>query len=257
MYSPEEREDFFNKTIDFIRHSQLFEGVVQIGSGTIGYRDQYSDIDLMAAYFNKSDINKVQDAVNCFFHNLGAGYIYQQKWTETVLGVSVYFSNGLGIDASFGLTEELPICSPQWKVVLDKTGMHSKHIEEANNYFLSLSSNYGIDDSIHYKFNNALRRCMVAIKRNNYIYASLMLNEARQCVLDVQVLNEGKKVHQFNAYHTLDNDFINQVSNTFPIVLSDSSLIQSKDYLHRLYFEVVRKNGILKYDDNLNVLLST
>jgi len=256
MYTIEERELFYNQTIDFFRSSALFEGVVHLGSGTVGYKDEYSDIDLMAAYYNKDDIIISKAALINFFKDLGASYINELVWTKTVLGVSVYFPNGLGVDVSFGPTNDLVVQSPQWKIVLDKTGKLTEHIKEKNKKFERHGSNYGINDSINYRFINALRRYVIAIKRCNYIYASNMLNEARQCVLDIQALNEGKKVHQFKEYNALNRDFLIKIADTFPSGISERSLNDAKNHLYRLFFEAIDNNNTIKFDDSVLVLLA-
>jgi hypothetical protein len=46
MYSSEERELYFHNTINKLTSSHLIEGIVQLGYGVIGYKDEYSDIDL-------------------------------------------------------------------------------------------------------------------------------------------------------------------------------------------------------------------
>jgi len=256
MYTIEERELFCNQTIDFFRSSELFEGVVQLGSGTIGYKDEYSDIDLMAAIYNRDDLEFSKAVLIKFFQDLGAGYINEIVWTETVLGVSVYFTNGLGMDVSFGPTNNLVVQSPQWKIALDKTGKLTDFIEEENRKFVKYYSNYGIDDSINYRFINALRRYVIAIKRCNYIYASNMLNEARQCVLDIQALKEGKKVHQFKAYNDLNKDFLSKIANTFPLEISESSLNDARNHIYKLFFEVVGNSNTIKFDNSVLTLLT-
>ena len=255
MYTAEERELFYNKTIGFFRLSELFEGVVQIGSGTIGYRDEYSDIDLMAAYYNKDYVENVKTTVINFFKDLCAGYINERAWTNTILGVSVYFTNGLEMDVSFGPTDELVVCSPQWKIALDKTGKLTQHMEKENQNFINYSSNYGIDDSIPHEFIYVLRRFNIAIKRCNYIYASSMLNVARQYVLDIQVLNEGKNGHEFNAYNTLNTHFQIEFMKTFPSNMSENALKEAKDQLFKLFFNVIENCEKLKFDESIMILL--
>ena len=52
MYKATDRERLLNKIIGFMWDSSEFEGLLQIGSGTIGFADIYSDIDLMAGCYD-------------------------------------------------------------------------------------------------------------------------------------------------------------------------------------------------------------
>lgn len=58
MYTSVEREVFFINTINKLKMSELIEGIVQLGSGVIGYKDEYSDIDLMVSVSNEVESAK-------------------------------------------------------------------------------------------------------------------------------------------------------------------------------------------------------
>ncbi|MGM0844963.1 MAG: hypothetical protein ACQEUT_08295 [Bacillota bacterium] len=45
MYSFEERNTYFDKAVRAFGSSDLVEGIVQLGSGVTGYKDELSDID--------------------------------------------------------------------------------------------------------------------------------------------------------------------------------------------------------------------
>ena len=52
MYKATDRVRLLNRIIDFMRDSSAFEGLLQIGSGAVGFADIYSDIDLMAGCYD-------------------------------------------------------------------------------------------------------------------------------------------------------------------------------------------------------------
>ena len=52
MYNFSDREQFLNSIISFFQSCPFFEGLIQIGSGVIGFSDIYSDIDLMAGCYD-------------------------------------------------------------------------------------------------------------------------------------------------------------------------------------------------------------
>ena len=128
MYTEKDRDEKLNRLIKFLSEESIFEGVIQIGSGAIGYYDIYSDIDLMVGCTSRDVINEAEIRLHNFFENDGAIYIDERKWTKTILGLSVYYENGLSFDISFMLTHEIGIKSAQWKILLAKTGEFENHI---------------------------------------------------------------------------------------------------------------------------------
>ena len=52
MYKATDGVRLLNRIIDFMRDSAAFEGLLQIGSGAVGFADIYSDIDLMAGCYD-------------------------------------------------------------------------------------------------------------------------------------------------------------------------------------------------------------
>lgn len=245
MYTKEERRELLTRIIEYTQAQNEFEGLLQIGSGAIGFADIYSDIDLMAGCLCNDEIEAVHRKLLSFFQDVGAVYIDERVWSKTVLGVSVYFENGLSVDMSYMPTEEIRIHSNQVKIVFAKTKNFLEFIEKELG---SNSTNYSIDDSVHHKFIYALRKCEVAIIRTEFIYADIALSEARLLLLNVEAAREGKKLHQFKAYNSLDKGFINKLEKTFPVSITQEALRDAKEAVLALYLDTVDQCDFLKFD---------
>ena len=72
MYKATDRERLLNKIISFMRDSSEFEGLLQIGSGAIGFADIYSDIDLMAGCCDADCVKDADQQLQQFFTELEA-----------------------------------------------------------------------------------------------------------------------------------------------------------------------------------------
>ncbi len=118
MYTSEERADLLNKLILFFQQQPLFEGLLQIGSGVSGFSDRFSDVDLMACTIDEPSVLAADQLLTQFFHDQHAVYLEKRVWTDTVLGISAYFQNGLSVDLSFMATEALPIRSSEFRISL-------------------------------------------------------------------------------------------------------------------------------------------
>lgn len=253
MYTTSDRAKLFKQIKDFVNHNPEFEGLIQIGSGALGYADIYSDIDLMAGCFYIEDINSANNKLIDFFENIGAIYIDKRSWSSIVLGVSAYFENGLSVDMSFMPTDEIKIRSPYWNMILSKSEKFTEQVQKSASELKSNTTK--IDDSINHRFIYALRKCEIALARSELIFAEISLSEARQILLTIQAAYENKKLHQFKAYNTLDKEFIEQIYKTYPYPLCQKEIENAKELLLSLYLKVVNDCEFLDFDENqLNLL---
>lgn len=255
MYKATDRERLLNRIISFMRDSSAFEGLLQIGSSAVGFADIYSDIDLMAGCFDAACVRAANQQLQQFFVELGACHIEKRVWTSTALGLSVYFEDGLSADISFMPTPELPIRSPQHKVVFAKTGNFTDAMNAGAQRFAERSQRYILDGSIHYRFINELRYVEIALLREQFIYADMALGNARQLLLSVEAATEGKKLHQFKAYNTLSQTFLNRLEETYPRSHTYEDMHTAKEKLLALYLETVKDSEHLTFNEDLLKLL--
>ena len=226
-----------------MRDSSAFEGLLQIGSGTIGFADIYSDIDLMAGCCDADCVKDADQQLQQFFTELVACHIEKRAWTSTALGLSVYFEDGLSADISFMPTPELPIRSPQHKVVFAKTDNFTDAVNAGARRFAERSQRYGLDDPIHYRFINELR------------YVEIALGNARQLLLSAQTVAEGKKLHQFKAYNSLARNFLDRLDETYPRSRTYEDMHTAKEKLLALFLDTIKGSEFLTFDDSLLKLL--
>ena len=148
MYKGTDRERLLNRIVDFMRNNSAFEGLLQIGSGAAQFADIYSDIDLMGGCYDAECVKDADQQLQQFFAELGACHIEKRAWTSTVLGLSVYFEDGLSADISFMPTPELPIRSPQHKVLFAKSDNFTEAVNAGAQRFAECSQRYGLNDSV-------------------------------------------------------------------------------------------------------------
>ena len=67
MYKATDRVRLLNRIIDFMRDSSAFEGLLQIGSGAVGFADIYSDIDLMTGCYDADCVKAANRQLQQFF----------------------------------------------------------------------------------------------------------------------------------------------------------------------------------------------
>ena len=206
MYKEEDRLALLDRMMTFVKDNQEFVCLVQIGSGAAGFADIYSDIDLMAGCVGAASVQAAGEKFCGFFAELPAS--------------------------------EIPIMSKQWCLLWSSVdGLEAELVRKTE----ALETDDGLN---HHRFFFTIRKTEIAILRGNCIYAEMMLSDARQMLLRMEAAAEGKKVHEFKAYHTLNGNFLWDLQATYPAEMSRAALIGAKDALLSLYVRTVEQNAL-------------
>lgn len=199
MYTGEERSTYFEKTIREIGASDLVEGIVQLGSGVIGYKDEHSDIDLMVATSKIENAAITRDFVRETLSDFIPSYIKEKQFSKDIFLVIVILQSGLEFNVSIVPREFLSVKSPLWKIIVDKTGLVTEKMESENEKFLNKPVKYNVGFDVAFEFVYCALALEKELKRNNFIDALKKLEDMRDFTLIIQALNEDKKLHQFKA----------------------------------------------------------
>lgn len=100
-----------------------------------------------------------------------------------------------------------------------------------------------------------IRKYLISIKRNNYIYAYSLLNDARMIIMNLEGLNEGKKMHEIKAYNELENEFIEEILKTIPSNIQLEELKKCKDNILELFYKTINNSDKIKFEENSKYLL--
>jgi hypothetical protein len=256
MYTAEERSTYFEKAIREIRVSDLVEGIVQIGSGVMGYNDEHSDIDLMVATTKIEDAEITRDFVRETLISFDTSYIKEKQFSKDIFLVIAILHNGLEFNVSIVPRDFLSVKSPLWKVVVDKTGFVTEKMETENKRFKNKPVKYSVGIDVAFEFVYCALALEKELKRNNFIYALKKLEDMRDFTLIVQALNEDKKLHQFKAYETLNPDFIEAYLSTFSGEVSADNIRVSAENVKELFMKTVKQSSIFTMNDDLEQLLN-
>ena len=248
-------QHLLNVTKDYLQRMDEIEGLLLIGSRASGSYDIYSDVDLMAGCFDGTTMDGVSKSLCEFFEKRKDCYVKERKWSQNVLGLSVYYKDGSSMDISFMPTAELVIRAPYFKTLISKTENFEKTVSAKHEAFSNELMRYGVDNSIHYQFMYELRNVEIALLREQFIFADIALGNARKLVLSVETVAEGKKLHQFKEYNTLSRVFLNRLDETYPQSRNYESMYIAKEKLLTLYLETVNSCDYLTYDNNLSILV--
>ncbi|WP_412967272.1 aminoglycoside 6-adenylyltransferase [Fredinandcohnia sp. 179-A 10B2 NHS] len=255
MYNSEERDHYFNRTIENVKSIEFVEGVIQLGSGVIGYNDSYSDIDMMVSAANVENVEKTKDKIRQVLSEFNPIYIKEKQLRKDIYLIIAIMENTLEFNISILPTDLLNVKSPLWKVVIDKTGSVSKKMKFENEKFTSKPITYEVPYDVVFEFVYSAMSLNKELKRKNLIYALKLLEEMRSDTLVVQALNENKKLHQFKAYETLHPSFIKEYLLTFPVDITAEHIKLATEKLIYLFTETVNQSSLFSMDDALKHLI--
>ena len=59
LYTPEERQQVLDTLLNVLKGDGRIAGVLVVGSGAVGFKDDYSDIDLSVVMTSEEDVESV------------------------------------------------------------------------------------------------------------------------------------------------------------------------------------------------------
>lgn len=255
MFSSQERDDYFDRTVTMIQSVAAVEGIVQLGSGVTGYKDAYSDIDLMVCIAKEIETHTAKEQIYQALLTYRPQYIKEKKFGEAIFLLIVLLENGLEFNISIAPRDLLPVRSPLWKVVADKTGNVLKKMTNENEKFENNAVKYDTYSDIGFEFFYCAIGLEKELRRNNLIYSLKLLGTLQDYVLHIQAMNEQKKCHQFKAYETLNTDFTDRYLAAFPAELTIEAITLSLQQIVILFLEVMEDSAIYESTDRLRNLL--
>ncbi|TCI21175.1 aminoglycoside 6-adenylyltransferase [Exiguobacterium sp. SL-9] len=254
MYSTVERDTHFQHVLNHLQTNTGVQGVVQLGSGVAGYQDRYSDIDLMVAARTDVDPQSIKRRLADYFLQLSPVFIKEKQFGPDIYLLIVLLENRLEFNVSIAPLEILPVRSTLWNVVVDRDGQLLQHMKTEHERFIASSIRYETSD-VPFEFIYASLALEKELKRNNPIYALKMLETLRELTLTAQALKEGRKVHQFKAYHTLNHSFIEDYLQTYPASVDPVSIRRAKQSLHALFATCLEDHPQFKLESYMQRLL--
>ena len=117
FFSPEERQGILDRVLSVLQNDARIAGVLIVGSGAVGFDDEYSDIDLSVVVAEEDDVTLVfrewrgqieslLSVIQCFESYYGPNnYLY-----------GFLLSNFLELDIGFLCLANLIAKKPRWEI---------------------------------------------------------------------------------------------------------------------------------------------
>jgi predicted nucleotidyltransferase len=123
LFTPDERQAVLEQMLAALQTDDRIAGVIVVGSGAVGFEDEYSDIDLAVVVHQARDVRSVYDHWRAQFKTLlPVRHEFEAPRGPNILLFGLLLDHFLEIDASFQCLDDLTARRARWRVAFDRSG---------------------------------------------------------------------------------------------------------------------------------------
>ncbi|TDQ41160.1 nucleotidyltransferase domain-containing protein [Aureibacillus halotolerans] len=239
MFTESERAHTLSAYVAFAKEIDAVLGIALVGSGARGFRDSYSDIDLLTVVKEPDDVSKVQPIVNRYFKQT-QHIQFQKTYThEEDIWVTCYlFGNHLGVDLGLWSLKKLRATKPHWRILFDRDDILSARLTATAPQKLSPSMTTFIDEALSMCW-QFFRNAAVSIQRKDVIKARHDMDVLRQHVIDIICLSHGIQHDNNKVINTINDPLVKALKNTYETSFDKKGLSHALRSLETVYFACI------------------
>lgn len=242
MFKIEDRSDIYKWLIFEIKKIEQVEALIQVGSGASGYKDQYSDIDLVLIVPTEEDVKNV---IHYLTRIILLAYpesqfkIYHHH-NEVKVGC-FFLDNFLELDLGVWTYHILHSTKPNYKVIYSNLPLEEKL--QYKEKTIDLEKVYKDHFSKLWQFVND---AAISIKRNQMTKALKAIQVIRDMCQEVVCLQHKITYDYDKVIDEIKPNFI----TLYEYELSDRALLEHLEYVVTYYF-----NHVPGYEDEKQMLV--
>jgi hypothetical protein len=262
-FSPDERQSILDQLVASLQEDQKIGGVLVVGSGSEGFEDVYSDIDLCVVIVQPQDVYPV-------FHEWGTRL--KQLLPVFYCGESVRGPNSylwvlllecfLELDIGFLCLDDLEARRGRWKTAFDRSGRIEAIMQT------SWASRTGPDVQEAYRrrvdwvWHNVIH-ATVAAQRGQKWRALCELEQVRNQAIELRGLREGLETRRFRHVDKMSGEFLSDVERSLVMDLTTAEIMRALREAVKCFFtearhfdQVLRSDRAQRLEEKLNEYLA-
>ncbi len=241
LYNSQSRQKTLEKLLEALESDHRIGGVLLVGSGAYGFKDEFSDIDLAVVVSEGQDVLTVfRDWESVIRVLLSVLWSFADIRGPEVGLYAIILEDFLEVDISFQSLSVLSARSPNWKVTLDRTGQIQNILCESRskNTELDLETLYArrLDSIWHY-----VTHVAVSIKRGHLWRATHYLEEIRNRIIGLEGLIYNRQTRHFREVDQLPRNRLAALERTFPARLECDELVRALYAATDCFFETAAR----------------
>ena len=255
MYSEKERNEVFDYLVEKFRERNEVLSVIQVGSGAIGYRDKYSDLDFAIVtdgtnidLIFKKTCEDIKEKYNVFFFD----NIKERKLQLFLL------DNYLELDIGYYTLETLYARRENYKVIFDKTNQVEEIMKKS--WLEIKEKNKGTTQEVDMKkvisfinkelWYNVLHS-VVAFNRNNKYRCYYELEQIKWYVMDLIAKRNNKESKRYRSIIELDKFELDKIDSLF---IYPTNYEELSDYLNKALDIIYEEFNYWKKKENISYI---
>ncbi len=237
LYTPQERQKILDLLIAALQTDNRITGAILVGSGSVGFDDEYSDIDMAIIVAAEDDVDPVsQEWLARFEELLPVAHHFIFSRAPNVYLYGFMLENFLELDISFQSISDLSARRERWKVAFDRTGKIEPFMQAswANRTEPDLRETYfrWLNSIWHYVLHIGL-----CVKRGHLWRARHYLEQLRDRTVELAGLNNGLNTSNFRQVDQMPDDFRIALQETLVSELESDEILRALRAATRCFFK--------------------
>ncbi|MBS4196807.1 aminoglycoside 6-adenylyltransferase [Lederbergia citri] len=240
MYQNKDRTKLLNEITSFSKTINEIQGLLLVGSGSKGFKDEFSDLDLLIVVKNSQDVVQIHDQllkhIHQNFHVLKEK-VYRHE--EDIFVTCFFFANFLELDLGVWSKSKLRATKPHWKVIFDREDNEIQRLLEeslTSQSFTSIVETRKESLSFIWQF---FRSATVALKRQQYIKALKDIDVIRDQIIRFLCIRNGINYDFDKSIDHLESPFLSKLKRTYEVKMNNDNIHKVLFELMDLYFDVI------------------
>jgi len=244
MYQIEDRIELLNKITSFSKTINGVQGLLLVGSGANGFRDEFSDLDLLIVVKDSQDVVQIHKQLCEYIQHdftVLKEKIYRHE--EDIFVTCFLLDHFLELDLGVWSKSKLRATKPHWEIIFDR---ENNEIQDTLEESLKANSFPKIDetkkDSLSFIW-QFFRSATVALKRQQYIKALKDIDLIRDQIIRILCIQNGINYDFDKSIDHLDSPFISKLKRTYDVKMNEESIKKVLYEVMDLYFDVIGHIG--------------
>lgn len=253
MYTSVDRERLLRKIEQFTKAIDGVQGLLLVGSGALGFRDQYSDLDVVVVVKNSDHVQAIHDQLCEYLQmeeNILKYKVYQHE--IDIFVTCFFFDHYLELDLGVWTYEKVKATKPNWIVIFDKDQNQLENklthsiMPQVSNHKLNEEA---VDDSLSIIW-QFFRSSAIALKRKQYVKAVKDIDFIRNQIIQfICILNDIE--YDFDKMiDSIDGPFVQRLKSSYEVCINQESIKKVLFEIMNLYFDVVAVINLEKGNNN-------
>ncbi len=236
LYTPEKRQQILDTLLDALKGDGRIAGVLVVGSGAVGFKDNYSDIDLSVVIASEEDIEPVfrdwDGKIQALFPVVTR---FETQYGPHSFLYGFLLDNFLELDVGFLCLNNLVAKRPSWQVAFDRSGqirsiMEANPADNPRPEKTERQRRY-LNTIWHYIMHSA-----ICVRREQNWRAVYYLNMVRQQTIELAGLHLGLETKNFRQVDQMPADFLLSLQQTLPSDLSRGEIMRALQTASQCFF---------------------